>query len=66
MKKVNEAAIMRKLDMIEAMLDRKDGSAAALLSIEPDSCPDDTDILVLRRRFVDRRSDGQSSEPLDI
>jgi hypothetical protein len=52
MKKINEAAIMRKLDMIEAMLDRKDGSSQAVLSIEPDPCPDDTDILVLRRRFV--------------
>jgi hypothetical protein len=60
MKKINEAAIMRKLDEIERMLDRKDGSGAAVLSIEPDPCPDDTDILVLRRRFVDCRSEGQA------
>jgi hypothetical protein len=66
MKKINEAAIMKKLDEIEAMLDRKDDSGQAVLSVEPDSCPDDTEILVLRRRFVDCRSDGQSSEPLDI
>ena len=66
MKKVNEAAIMRKLDEIERMLDRKDGSSQAVLSIEPDQCPDDTDILVLRRRFVDCLSREQQIAPLDI
>jgi hypothetical protein len=66
MRKPNEAVIMRKLDEIEAMLDRKDGSGQVILSIEPDQCPDDTDILVLRRRFVDCLSREQQIAPLDI
>ena len=66
MKKVNEAAILRQLDQIAALLDRRDGSSQVILSIEPDEYPPDSDdMLVLRRRFVDCRSDDTNSEVID-
>jgi hypothetical protein len=57
MKKPNEAAALKRLDEIERLFDRTAGTQQAILSIEPDPMPEDSDnMLIIRRRFVEPKN----------
>jgi hypothetical protein len=54
MRKPNEAAILKRLDEIERLFDRKAGTQQVIRVIDPDPMLEDSDsVLIIRRRFID-------------
>jgi hypothetical protein len=60
MRKINEKAVLARLDEIERLLDRKAGSQQVIRVIEPDPLPEDSpDKLIIYRRFVEPAPEGE-------